>query len=659
MKSASNNFRRGMENGIPIICYASVAFSNGGAIELGPDDDFMADGNCICDSSGSDGFPLGAAVAKTITINLDNSDGRYSSYDFYHSRITLYTAMEFSDGTTEKIKEGTFTVIDSVTPGDILEINAINDMYKADITYYPKVSAPTTLLNILQDVCGLCDINLGTAALKNGDYVVQELPENVTCRSVIGYISQIAGGNAFCDENNRLIIKTYDFSVFESAGIIDARPFKENVEDSIDGGSFGEDMADCYDSGDFGENEEFHSLYDWTELNLSTDDVVITGVSTVIQSEESDENDEEYLSGSEGYVLNIDNPLIAGNEKDAIDRIAAILVGIIIRPFDGKYTTFALAEFMDPCIVWDKKNNMHESFLTDIEFVYGGKTSLANRTDPPLKNQSTYYSNATEAYRRARQEARKQKTEWEKAMNELSERLENSSGLYTTIEKQSDGSSVFYLHDKKTISESQIIWKQTAEAWGVSTNGGKTWSAGMTVDGTVIAKILNTIGINADWIRSGKIYSANYEAGKSGAVFDLDSGNMTCYGFNSYTNHYFKISVSASGILLDDLTDSNNSVHVTLNNITMSESEYNRRIEISPGFIWIVPTDFQGGSVRGFRIDATGMIIPLDFPVQVQDNSSGSIYSAKTGRAEFSDGSYLDFKNGLLTGGKTSDGTNI
>ena len=117
-------------------------------------------------------------------------------------------------------------------------------------------------------------------------------------------------------------------------------------------------------------------------------------------------------------------------------------------------------------------------------------------------------------------------------MEDLSSRLENSSGLYMTAEKQSDGSSIYYMHDKPTKEQSKIVWKMTAEAMAVSTDGGKTWNAGLTVDGTLIAKILNAIGINADWINSGdmsadRIYGGMLTLGgkdnKHGTLQVLDS----------------------------------------------------------------------------------------------------------------------------------------
>ena len=90
-------------------------------------------------------------------------------------------------------------------------------------------------------------------------------------------------------------------------------------------------------------------------------------------------------------------------------------------------------------------------------------------------------------------------------MEELSNRINNSSGLYMTSEEQTDGSSIYYMHDKPTLEESMIVWKITAEAVAVSTDGGKTYNAGLTVDGTLIAKIMNTIGINFDWGVGGSL----------------------------------------------------------------------------------------------------------------------------------------------------------
>lgn len=663
MKSASNEFKRKMNSGAPLLCYADVTLRNGVKLSLGPENDFMVDGNNVSEGSGSAGFPLGVAVAKTVTINIDNSDDRYSSYDFYMARVTVWTGIDLDDGTTERIREGTFTVIDAVTPGETLEINAINDMYKADITYVPSVVLPANLLTILQDICSQCEILLGSPSFRNQDYKVSELPTGTTCRAVIGYIAQIAGGNAYCDTNNRLIIKPYDLYVFETSGIIDGG-LHEEIEagldigqgapvenpNQVDGGDFADNnTANQVDGGDFGQNEAYHNLYDWTSLTVATDDVIITGVTTTIST---DDGDKTYLYGIDGYTINIDNPLVKDNEKDAINRIGANIVGITVRPFEGECIAYAIADFMDPVMVWDKKGNMYQSFLTDITFEYVGGTNLKNSVEPPLRNQSSYYSNATEAYRRAREEAgklaAKQKSEWEKAMEDLSNRLDNSSGLYTTIDKKDDSSSIFYMHDKPSLKESAIVWKQTAEAWGVSTDGGKNWNAGMTVDGDTITRILSAVGINADWIITGCIRSSNFKQNESGTEYDLASGAITSY--EKTPDGYIKRLTVKSGsyeIMLMNADGTNrNRVYST------NEGIYVTNYLVSPERT----TRLQGSQITLLK-GTENVVAMSDYSTSI--NSQYLFVNnmqCKTGRAEFSDNSYLIFQNGMLVGGNTTEG---
>jgi hypothetical protein len=507
MKNVSYDFKEIIHNGGPFYAYAKVVLADGQKLELNSERDFLLDGNGYSESGGASSFPLGIAAAKTMRIALDNSEQQYSEYDFYYARITLYTEAELPNGTTEQIKEGTFTVTSPVANGDTIEIEAVNDMYKTNITYSPSIAFPATTMQILQDVCKQCNLVLGSPSFTNQNFIVESIEKDLLCREVIGYIAQIAGGNAVCDENNRLLIKTYDLSIFESQEYISGGEFGETAEDTTFGGDFGETVQDIIFGGEFGDNDDYHVLSNFPEEpEISTDDVVITGLSTTYKKVVNGEEQElEYLYGKEGYVLSIDNPLISGKEQEALGLIGKWIVGIEVRPFTATHTAYPTAEFMDPAYVVDTKNNVYETFLTDIEFEYMSTTAFSNSTESPARNNADYFSQAGAAYRKAREELSKQKTEWEKAMEDLSSRLENSSGLYMTAEKQSDGSSIYYMHDKPTKEQSKIVWKMTAEAMAVSTDGGKTWNAGLTVDGTLIAKILNAIGINADWINSGTV----------------------------------------------------------------------------------------------------------------------------------------------------------
>ena len=63
-------------------------------------------------------------------------------------------------------------------------------------------------------------------------------------------------------------------------------------------------------------------------------------------------------------------------------------------------------------------------------------------------------------------------------------------GLYKTIQKDENGASIYYMHDAETLESSTKIWKITADAFAVSSDGGQTWSAGVTAAGSAIVQTL-------------------------------------------------------------------------------------------------------------------------------------------------------------------------
>lgn len=520
-KNVSNQFKNIIKNGGPFYAYAAVTFADGSQTIMNSKTDFMATGNGYSESSEA-GFPLGVAISKTITLNIDNTtayesiqdtEGRHIQdttgedilankksveEDYYNARIVLYTEADLPDGTQERIQEGIFTVIDSVRPDEVLEITAYDDMYKADVAFYSSLTYPVSVQMLLNEVCNFCDITLGSATFKNNDYQIHQAPQNLTARQVIGYIAQIAGGNAVIDRNGRLVIKSYDLSGFDAS--------EEISSDEIES-----------ESG-------IHIFSRFTSApDIGVADVIITGVSTEVEDENGE--DEVYLVGTEEYAISVDNPLITGNEQDAVNRIAESIMGLRLRPFSGNFLPDPTVEFMDLCYVIDRKDNIYKSFVTLHDFDYLGGSMFANETESPQKFGGTYYSEAAQAYQKAKEDIKNNKKQWEQAIENLSQQVANSSGLYTTKEEQPDGSTIFYMHNKPTLEESDIVWKMTAETLTVSTDGGKTWNAGITVNGEVIARIMNTIGINFDWGVGGTLILQDAD-GNVTAYMDADTGEV-------------------------------------------------------------------------------------------------------------------------------------
>ena len=491
MKNVSTEFRKKVENGSACYAYANVVLRNGTKLTLDPSKDFRIDGNSITTNGGSS-FPLGVALSRTIELNLDNYDGRFDAIDFYGAEITLFTGMTLDDGSVEKIKEGIFSVVEPTTPGSTITLVAADYMAKTSDSYVANTTFPATIFNIYRDVCIQCNLVAGSAKFTNGDFVVDAISENVTCREMLGYIAMIAGGNAMCDSNGAVIIKSYDFSGLKKSD-----------------GTY--DYTKAQNFSGFQKNP-----------SISTDMIRITGVKA-----ENDDGDEKqsYIVGSEDYCFLIENPLISGKESQALQLIGNVIVGLEFYTFSGDHISNPLAEFMDPCFVQDMKGNLFFSVLSNITYTYLGSTSISCDTDSPETVKSQKATSGSKVYQNLKKQQQVIKKEFEKQMDALEKQVSNAPGTYISSEVQPDGSSIYYLHDKPTLAESKSVFKITADTITASTDGGKTWNGGFTVDGVMIAKIMTTIGINFDWGVGGTLIIQDRN-GKQTVYMDAETGEV-------------------------------------------------------------------------------------------------------------------------------------
>ena len=489
MKNVSNNFKKVIKNGGPFYSYAKVLFSDGSEITLNSEDDFAISDNGYSESGGDD-LPLGSALSKTITLSLFNEDGRFSDYDFFYSQITLYTEADLEDGTQERINEGVFYVTSPVAKGEVIEITAYDAMYKTNKEFTSKLSYPATTRNLLLEVCAFVGITAADAHFKNEDFQIQSMPEKTTARKIIGYIAQIAVGNAII-KNGSLSIKSYDF---------------EPLKDVTDGTLYTELPT---------QNAKYHVLSEYSDYpTVGMNPVTITGIRT---TKRVNNEDVEYLNGTDDYALTITNPLITGAEEKALELIGGVLNGVTLTSFSGTFFPYPTAEIMDCAVIVDQNDKAYKTVITTHDFSYPGESELSCGIKDPEANSSTYYSESAEMYHKAQAEANKNRKEMESAIENLQTTLANAKGMYTSKVKQSDGSYVTYLHDKPTMSESENVIKITSDAVGVSTDGGQTYPYGFFLTGDLVAKVLYAIGINADYINTGAL-----------TIRDKD-GNITFY----------------------------------------------------------------------------------------------------------------------------------
>ena len=86
-------------------------------------------------------------------------------------------------------------------------------------------------------------------------------------------------GNARISRQGTLEILSYDFSVFDQEGV------------------------------------HIQELRNFNSLKIGTEDVVITGIRMKVKGKTAEE-DQTFLCGKEGYLIEVENPLVAGQDHN-------------------------------------------------------------------------------------------------------------------------------------------------------------------------------------------------------------------------------------------------------------------------------------------------------------------------------------------------------
>lgn len=523
MRDISDRFKNEQNNdNRNYLKYADITLTDGTVINL-TNADFWSNGMKFEDSVSDDNtFNIGSANINTLNLSINNFDGKYTDYDFTDATVICYVGIELEPEDTsalldttgdkildttgneiivhknaliEKIRICTMTVIDTPYQNTtIIELECEDNMRKFDRDYSAsKLKYPATRKQIIQDACKVCGVTLDTLNFYQDSYQIPARPDDeaLTFRQVIAWTCQIGCQYARCDKYGRLTIKWYDTEIADANRV---------------------------------------TINSTNGFTPNLDDVVITGVQVTeyLESTSTDEEASSYLYGEEGYVLKISaNKLIPqGTGEVVANIIGEKCVGMSFRPFETECLTDIVLEAGDAVLITDRKGNKYKSFLTNVVLQPGSFEQISCNAESAARNSSKTYSLVTQAAVDARKSVWKERTTREQALQEFKDRLDNSTGVYTTVQTQQDGSQIFYLHDKPTLAESKAVWKMTAEAWGVSTDGGQTWNGGMTVDGDTIVRILNAVGVNADWINAGAITVTDTDGS---ILFSVDMDTKSVY----------------------------------------------------------------------------------------------------------------------------------
>lgn len=503
MRNLSTEFKEQQNSGNRnYLKYADFTFTDGSTLSI-TDKDLWSNGFKFEDAvSQSGSFDIGAAIVNKLTLQINNFSGKYTDYIWDGARVVCHIGLELSTG-IERIRICTMTVTDAPYQNTaIISLTCEDSMRLFDRDYSEsKLSYPATRLQIIQDACEVCGVTLQSTRFDNDDFVIQNRPDDssITFRQVIAWIAQMGCQWAKTDAYGRLCLGWYKNEVPDDFYNKEEVPWKD-IE--------GKDILDTTGAQIITVMQKGITAIDTNGFTPWLYDIEITGVKVTEYVENSSKNEAKtYQSGKSGYVIEIsDNKLIQEGTGEAICKIISDrCVGMKFRPFSTGALTNIAWEAGDTIAISDRNGKQYKSYLTSVTLNPGAFEQLECSAKSASRNKQKQYSLNQQIQAENNKNLRDERTAREKALEELSQRLAESSGTYTTVETQPDRSNIYYLHNKPQLSDSDIIWKMTAEAWAVSTDGGQHWNGGMTVDGDVIARILTATGVNADWIKTGAL----------------------------------------------------------------------------------------------------------------------------------------------------------
>lgn len=548
-----------LDNNINVNCFADIVTTNGEKIPIS-DSELWANGFEVNDSTSSNGtFTIGALIAGKLKIKLNNIYEDYSKYDFDKASVTAYVSKSFSDGTTEKLKIGEYRVNETSYDGSLITLTCLDNINNFNREYDSNLSYPTTAYEVVRDACIKCDVPFTMARFDNSDYVINEIPsdnQKLTYGQVIAYILQLSGLWGKCGHDGELLIEWYDMSQFGSqnynGGTFSTKTTPYSDGDSVDGGNFTDySSGDSADGGTFTEARNYHNIYTQKDLNVATDDVVITGVKVTVTSKEDKTKDVNALAGKEGYVVSIsDNPFISADKAQTVaNYIFKKIGGMRFRPLDATLLSNPLIESGDVALVTDRKQNTYSCFISNRTFTVGSGTKISCDAENASRNSADKFSSETKAVVQARKVAQAQLSVYDKQMQLLTQLMSQSLGLFKTEQVQEDGSIIYIMHNKADLNSSNIQWKMTANGLAVSNDYGKTWKAGVDKDGNAVFNIMSAIGINFDWAHGGTL-TLGGENNTNGKQYVKDANGKTL------------VTLDNKGIALDD------EVSISWNNIS-------------------------------------------------------------------------------------------
>ena len=478
-----------------------------------------------------DKLEIGSVVSAECDITLDNKDGRFDNVVFEGAELVVKIGIkDWDDSTADMhyVPLGVFIVDAPPRALNTISITSLDRMASFDRTVSDAdlaelfYNAPT-IAELLIRLCNKCAVSLATtpSTLLNSDYIVTEKPtdENLTYRQILKWICEITGTCGYMDWDGKFRLEWYN----NQSDI--------TITPSI---RYSSDVAE--------------------------NDITLSGI-------EVDVTDNEVYQTSpftDDYAIAIsDNSLISNGESVASGLSQR--VGLTYRPFAAKIKSAPYLYPMDVVAFQTKvpdgdtidtesdavlttedgvklttedysESKRVTTILTNVNYTLNGATDISAKGETQARGGYAAQGSLTSQQKLIIKKQQKQidKTAYdlstqEKATDYLNNAAAMSLGLFHTEVTDGTGAITYYWHDAKTLEESQYICMRNAagsfttySGWN---NGSPIWGSGTDKYGNALFSLLDTIGIQAEWIRAESITTDKMSIGQPerGTNLVLDS----------------------------------------------------------------------------------------------------------------------------------------
>ena len=486
---------------------------NSNAISI-TDDDAM-EGSFSIDRYSCNGnrLELGTAIAAELSIQLDNSTGKYDSIIFEGTE--LFVEIGIADWTQASptvtwIPCGYFTPDEQPRRRTIISVSALDRMTKLDVEVTPTyITLPATVANLVAQVCTICNITLSEsiASKPNASYVVNELPELqqvITYRNIIQWCASLMGTCAFFDWAGNLCFKWYTNTGYTST------------------------MDRRYSS------------------DMQEGDITITGITY------SPDNETIYLAGNKGYTLDVsDNYLIDGTDATAVTAVIGSIYTAIspyaYRPFQATVKPAPWLFPMDRITFTDNTGVSHASLLTNVNLCVNGNTVLEAKGETPQTNSYAAPRAMTSQQEKQLQVIKKVTSDAvDTAIDNATAQITGANGGYVRFMYNSSGvmQEIIITDTPDLTDPTAHVWRWNRNGFGFSSTGySGTYGTAITQDGQIVADYITTGTLNANIIKAGIISDA---ANKNS--WNMTTGELTMAS-GSINIGNGKFTVNSSGVM--------------------------------------------------------------------------------------------------------------